>query len=857
MKTLQATQKQAILAAKGLTVRKLIVKSDKYVTISDGEHYVLRINKDIKSFIAKKHVNDLILTLSDATEVLVKNYFTTCGNELSCLVSIEFIDTNNLKNTYYAVDYKDAFILQDNDSLLYAYGDSKTLLSMIEPEIVTDSTIDIIVTSPTPITAETSTTATKATTSTIFSDNKVIIALGSLAAIGLSGSSAGTVVAINTIVNGVIVLGPVIAENDLTVAIYKADGSLLKDNIDVADDGSFSVDLGNYKGIIIIKAFDTDTTTDDYRDEADGQLKDLAADLLAAHYIDGSGGTVTININPITTIAAQKAGIAADGTVAQTITETAVTTSNKNIAKALGLDIDIISSKVEATINAVGDDTTTTANNYGKMLAAVSSLGDVTTAITTLIAAINDKGEVAPSVKTDMIDALTGKSAIIAVVNSMNVKLIIKLTTDSGINDNDNITNDANITTDAGSVSVEYRIKEANSEFSAWLDAYAAPTTDGTYTVAARDKNNPTDTNDLTFTLDTTTTAPTIDLVAASDTGSDNTDNITSNTKPTITGTTEAGATVKIYNGAIEVGSATADASGNYSITLTTPLNEGVNNLSAKATDTAGNTSAASSALNITIDTTGPIFTSEAVATVAVNSSSVYTANASDTGNTNTANTVTYAISGTNANLFNIDSTTGALTYKTAPTTTATNRVTVIATDTAGNSTDQILNITVVDKVSLNITNNQNKDTINSTDGDVTFTFTFSEAVTGFDATDISVNNGTKGSFTGSGTTYSLTVTPATNPATGSITIDVAADAANSVATATLTTSAATSTQNYDFEPPATPTIDLAAASDTGSKTTDNITSNTKPTITGTTEAGATVKIYNGAIEVGTGYSRC
>ncbi len=353
---------------------------------------------------------------------------------------------------------------------------------------------------------------------------------------------------------------------------------------------------------------------------------------------------------------------------------------------------------------------------------------------------------------------------------------------------------------------------------------------------------------------DTTAPAtPTIDLAAASDTGSDNTDNITSNTKPTITGTTEAGATVKIYNGTTEVGSATADASGNYSITLTTPLNEGVNNLSAKATDTAGNTSAASTALNITIDTTGPIFTSEAVATVAVNSSSVYTANASDTGNTNTANTVTYAISGTNANLFNIDSTTGVLTYKTAPTTTATNRVTVIATDTAGNSTDQILNITVVDKVSLNITNNQNKDTINSTDGDVTFTFTFSEAVTGFDATDISVNNGTKGSFTGSGTTYSLTVTPATNPATGSITIDVAADAANSVATTTLTTSAATSTQNYDFEPPATPTIDLAAASDTGSDNTDNITSNTKPIITGTAEAGATVKIYNGAIEVGTG----
>ncbi len=349
---------------------------------------------------------------------------------------------------------------------------------------------------------------------------------------------------------------------------------------------------------------------------------------------------------------------------------------------------------------------------------------------------------------------------------------------------------------------------------------------------------------------DTTAPAtPTIDLAATSDTGSDNTDNITSNTKPTITGTTEAGATVKIYNGTTEVGTGIANASGNYSIILTSALSEGVNNLTVKATDSAGNTGSPSNILIVNVDTTNPTVVSTTIATMAINTTAVNNATdfATDT------NTLTYSISTTDATIFNIDPATGALTYKTAPTTTATNRVTVIATDTAGNSTNQALIINVVDKVALNITNNQNKDTINSTDGDVIFTFTFSEAVTGFDATDISVNNGTKGSFTGSGTTYSLTVTPATNPATGSITIDVAADAANSVATTTLTTSAATSIQNYDFEPPATPTIDLAAASDSGDSDSDKVTNITTPTITGTTEAGAAVKIYNGAIEVGTG----
>lgn len=55
-----------------------------------------------------------------------------------------------------------------------------------------------------------------------------------------------------------------------------------------------------------------------------------------------------------------------------------------------------------------------------------------------------------------------------------------------------------------------------------------------------------------------------------------------------------------------------------------------------------------------------------------------------------------------------------------------------------------------------------------------------------------------------------------------------------------------------DTTPPAAPsTPDLAAASDTGSSSTDNITKDTTPTFTGTAEAGSTVKIFDGTTEVG------
>jgi Ca2+-binding RTX toxin-like protein len=94
------------------------------------------------------------------------------------------------------------------------------------------------------------------------------------------------------------------------------------------------------------------------------------------------------------------------------------------------------------------------------------------------------------------------------------------------------------------------------------------------------------------------------DLVAASDTGSSSTDNLTNVTTPTLVGTAVAGATVKLLDGATQVGSATADAGGAWSIT-TSALSSGSHLLTATATTAAG-TSPASGALTVTIDTLPP-----------------------------------------------------------------------------------------------------------------------------------------------------------------------------------------------------------------------------------------------------------
>ncbi len=115
----------------------------------------------------------------------------------------------------------------------------------------------------------------------------------------------------------------------------------------------------------------------------------------------------------------------------------------------------------------------------------------------------------------------------------------------------------------------------------------------------------------LSVTVDTTApSAPSApDLTAGTDAGTSDTDNTTSNTTPTFTGTAEAGSTVKLYDsdGTTVLGTATATG-GNWSITSST-LGAGTHTLTAKATDAAGNTSAASSGLSVTIDTTAPTIT--------------------------------------------------------------------------------------------------------------------------------------------------------------------------------------------------------------------------------------------------------
>jgi|GEM_PF-1432136 len=100
----------------------------------------------------------------------------------------------------------------------------------------------------------------------------------------------------------------------------------------------------------------------------------------------------------------------------------------------------------------------------------------------------------------------------------------------------------------------------------------------------------------------------------------------------------------------------------------------------------------------------------------------------------------------------------------------------VRTTDQGGLTYDEAFTITVtnVDEVPPTVSISSTASSPTAT-APIPFTVTFSEAVTGFVAADVTVGNGTVTSFSGSGATYTIGVTPAAN---GMVTVSVAAGVA-------------------------------------------------------------------------------
>ncbi|MBU3704054.1 MAG: hypothetical protein FGM42_06735, partial [Ilumatobacteraceae bacterium] len=339
-----------------------------------------------------------------------------------------------------------------------------------------------------------------------------------------------------------------------------------------------------------------------------------------------------------------------------------------------------------------------------------------------------------------------------------------------------------------------------------------------------------------------------VDLATASDTGTSTTDNVTNDNTPTMSATLAGGVAGDVVTiTAAKAGSAPVSCSytltGQSSCTLGA-LADGVWSMTATAADSLGNTSAVSAPLSVTIDTSTTAGTPDLVA-------------ASDTGSSSTdnvTNDTTPAISAVGAvdgdtvtvNASRTGGGSATCTYVKSPSVTSCDlgplaagdwAVTTSATDPAGNTAGPVGGLTfTLDTTAPSAPSAP--DLVASSD-------------LGTSSTDNNTSDNTPAMSAGSvpdGSTVTMTATKAgsanvtcsyvASPSVSSCDLGTLADGTWNIS-ATVTdpagnTSAAGSALpvTIDTAPPGAPSLpDLAAASDTGSSNTDNVTADSTPTV--------------------------
>jgi hypothetical protein len=366
----------------------------------------------------------------------------------------------------------------------------------------------------------------------------------------------------------------------------------------------------------------------------------------------------------------------------------------------------------------------------------------------------------------------------------------------------------------------------------------------------------------LAITIEADTVAPSapteLDLLAASDSGSSSSDDITNVITPVITGKAEAGSTVTLYAGETVLGTAVADAAGVWTITTST-LADGVHSLTASAVDIAGNVSAPSSPLVITVDTVAPPAPAEldmlALSDTGISDSDDVTRVTTPqiTGNAEAGSSVTLYAGETVVGTAVADAA-GVWTITTSALADGVHQLTATATDVAGNVSAPSLPLAIT----IDTTPPQphhppelapGSDTGASGSDNITGTLTPTIVCHSEPGALVTLYDGDTviGTAVADAAGEWAITTPVLALGVHHLSF-TATDAAGNV-------SARSPGLAITVQPlPAAPSTPvLAPGSDTGISASDNVTSVTTPTVTGTAEPGTAITLYDGSTIVGTG----
>ena len=321
---------------------------------------------------------------------------------------------------------------------------------------------------------------------------------------------------------------------------------------------------------------------------------------------------------------------------------------------------------------------------------------------------------------------------------------------------------------------------------------------------------------------------------------------------PTFTGVAEPGATVAFTDQAGNaLGSATADANGNYTFTQGTPLTDGAKTITAKAIDALGNTKTTSHPVTIDTQIAAPT-TSMAAPGLTVGGVNYNLDNkptitgVAEAGATVTVKEGTTVVGSAVATAVVIGSNNYSITLASALTD-GPHSLKVFATDLAGNvSTEVTQSVTIDTQAPTTLTKSLASPAV--TAGGVTYDRDNTPTITG--NTEAGVTVAVKDGATLLGTTladasgnYSFTPADSKALSEGGHTLNVTAtDAAGNVS------SVASQSVTIDTLAPNAPSLSLSSAVTSGGVLYDKVNT---PTISGAAEAGATVTFKDGTTLLG------
>lgn len=315
--------------------------------------------------LAQRSGSDLQLDYADGTRITLQDYFTECLGDAACSVTLAGDAPEGWELTAGA---KDGASLADGSSLLYAHGSPEALASMAGSHPGLEQPLAGL-------------QGNLRTYLPQESSGMGWIAggtgLGALMASGGGGGGGGgatAAVAVQNFVKLSFVGGPALDGNDLSVEVYSADGKTLLGTGKLAADGSVTVNVKDYQGVVVVKLLNTGGAND-YLDEATGLGKDLGTQLYSMGVISAPNSTINLNVNVLTTIAYVKAQEGVGGTPdnpavlsAQQVSDTA-----KAISAVFQIE-DVLRTSAVATNggNYNAADGLSAGEKYGSVLAAFS-----------------------------------------------------------------------------------------------------------------------------------------------------------------------------------------------------------------------------------------------------------------------------------------------------------------------------------------------------------------------------------------------------------------------------------------------------------------------------------------------------